>query len=257
MLVVAHRAGNHLETLRKALDAGADLVEADVRHYRGVPEIRHRKNLGPRLLWDHPWELVRRSRTTVPTLGDVVAVVGREARLMLDLKGADLRLAARVAGQLRESVPHAPVAVCTRNWRMLDAFADDPAVRLVLSAGSRWELARLRALLRSAPGRWPGRRRAFGVSVKRTLLSADVVTELHRAVERVLAWPVDTPEEFAHAGAMGVSGVTGKDLAVFVPSAAQPPTGAESISPARTGASTRLPAGASGHVQAGSYRQDG
>jgi glycerophosphoryl diester phosphodiesterase len=39
-LAIAHRAGNSIAALRRALDAGVDLVEADVRYFRGVPEIR-------------------------------------------------------------------------------------------------------------------------------------------------------------------------------------------------------------------------
>jgi glycerophosphoryl diester phosphodiesterase len=215
MLVVAHRAGNEVGALRRALDAGADLIEADVRYFRGVPEIRHRKTLGPRLLWDHPWELVRRSRTAVPTLDDVLAALDGDPRLMLDLKGNDPRLAPAVARRLRHAAPTAPIAVCTRNWRMLDAFAGNTAVRTVISAGSQREFTRLRAVLRTKPDRWPGRRQAFGVSVRRTLLTSGLVAELHRAVDHVLAWPVDTREQLADAVRLGVSGVTGKDVALL------------------------------------------
>jgi glycerophosphoryl diester phosphodiesterase len=42
-LVVAHRAGNDLARLRAALDAGADLVEADIHAFRGRLEVRHHK----------------------------------------------------------------------------------------------------------------------------------------------------------------------------------------------------------------------
>ena len=59
MLTVAHRAGNSVRSLREALAAGVDLVEADVHRYRRRLEIRHRKWLGPRHLWDRG-ELVRR-----------------------------------------------------------------------------------------------------------------------------------------------------------------------------------------------------
>lgn len=215
MLAVAHRAGNDLVALRHALDAGVDLVEADIRYFRGALEVRHLKTLGPALLWDHPWELVRRRHATVPVLADVLAECNGEGRLLLDLKGVHPRLAGSVADLLRGTGGHPPVAVCSRNWGMLGAFGDDPAVRLVPSAGNRRELSRLLARLRADPARWPGGRQAYGVSVRRTLLTPEAVTELHTSVERVLTWPVDTAEELDHATRLGVSGVIGKDLTLL------------------------------------------
>jgi glycerophosphoryl diester phosphodiesterase len=215
MLAVAHRAGNDLAALRRALDAGADLVEADVRYFRGALEVRHLKTLGPLLLWDHPWQLVRRRHATFPVLADVLAELGGESRLMLDLKGIHPRLAGSVAGLLRTVAPGASIAICARNWRMLDAFADDPAVRLIPSAGSQRGLRRLLTTFRSAPSSWPGRRQAFGVSVRRTLLTRDAVAELHQSVEKVLTWPVDTRSALGHAVSLGVSGVIGRNIDVL------------------------------------------
>ncbi|HEX5994905.1 MAG TPA: glycerophosphodiester phosphodiesterase [Jiangellales bacterium] len=212
MLAIAHRGGNSLAALRHALAAGVDLVEADVRLFRGRPEIRHLKTLGPWLLWDHPWELVRRTTADLPSLDQVLATLNGADRLMLDLKGSHPALAPQVARTLRSTVPDTPIAVCTRHWRMLDAFRGDDVVRLVLSAGSRSQLGRLRVLLRSAPDRWPGRRRAFGVSVKRTLVTGDDVVDLRRAVDHVMTWPVDTPAELDQAQRLGATGVIGKDL---------------------------------------------
>jgi glycerophosphoryl diester phosphodiesterase len=232
MLAIAHRAGNDLAELREALDADMDLVEADVRYFRGALEVRHLKTLGPWLLWDHPWELVRRRNATFPILKEVLAdVTGPSAEhsethehaqtpdphslLMLDLKGIRRKLPPAVARLLRTVAPGVPVAVCTRRWRMLNAFADDPAVRLVISAGSDRELRKLLSVLREPAETWPGGRRAFGVSIKRTLLTPEVVRELHQNVDRVMTWPVDTPAELDDARRLGVSGVIGKDLSLL------------------------------------------
>ena len=212
MLAIAHRGGNSIAALRDALAAGMDLVEADVRLFRGTPEIRHRKTLGPWLLWDHPWELVLRNGADLPSLDQVLATLNGTDRLMLDLKGIHPGLAPHVARTLRTAVPDTPIAVCTRQWRMLDAFRGNDAVRLVLSAGSRRQIGQLRVLLKSSPHSWPGERRAFGVSVKRTLITANDVADLRRAVEHVMTWPVDTPAELGKARRLGVTGVIGKDL---------------------------------------------
>jgi hypothetical protein len=95
---------------------------------------------------------------------------------------------------------------------MLDAFRGDDAVRLVLSAGSGRQIGQLRVLLKSSPDSWPGARRAFAVSVKRTLITANDVADFRRAVEHVMTWPVDTPAELDQARRLGVTGVIGKDL---------------------------------------------
>lgn len=212
LLAVAHRAGNNIGAFADALAAGVDLVEADVRYYRGALEVRHLKPLGPALLWDHPWQLVRRRDADVPLLADLLAALDGDSRLILDLKGVHPRLAPAVAHVLRTAAPGSPVAVCTRHWRMLDAFATDPGIRLVPSAGSHRQIRRLHALMHAAPERWPGGRRAFAVSVRRDLLTPAIVSALHRAVDHVLTWPVDSPWDLDDAVRLGVGGVTGKNL---------------------------------------------
>jgi glycerophosphoryl diester phosphodiesterase len=216
MLTIAHRAGNGLATLRAALATGIDLVEADVHRYKRTLEIRHRKWLGPALLWERD-ELVRRSAVEVPVLSAVLATAGPAAvgRLMLDLKGVHPGLAPAVAAELRATVPDVPVVICTQHWWMLRAFAPDPHVRLVLSAGSRRGLARLRVrLARSRLAGAEPREAAqwFGVSVRRDLLTPPGVAALRDTVEHVLTWPVDTDDDLADARRLGVTGVIGKNL---------------------------------------------
>jgi len=203
MLAVAHRAANSRTGLRAARNAGVDLIEADIHVFRGGLEVRHLKTLGPRLLWDR-WYLVRRRGLVLPVLRELLAEPGNAPRLMLDLKGVHPGLAPALAKILREAAPGQPVTVCTQHWWMLDAFAADPHLRLVLSAGSRRGLRRLRRRL--------SRRPAYGVAVGRGLLTPAIVDELHRAVQVVLTWPVDTPDALADARRLGVSGVISKDL---------------------------------------------
>ena len=52
-LIVAHRAGNHLDKLAEAFALGVDYAETDVWLHRGRLEVRHEKTLGPLpLLYD-------------------------------------------------------------------------------------------------------------------------------------------------------------------------------------------------------------
>jgi glycerophosphoryl diester phosphodiesterase len=195
MLAIAHRAGNSLADLRGALDAGVDLVEADVHLIREALQVRHRRRIG------------RRPVSGLPVLDQVLAAAAGDPRLMLDLKGPMLGVAPRVAALLRRDAPGVPVTICTKQWRMLDAFEADPHVRRVFSASTPLQLARLRLRLRRTP--------AFGVSIRRTLLTPAIVAELRRRGTIVMAWPVDTELAFEHAARLGVSAVISKNLALL------------------------------------------
>lgn len=212
LLTVAHQAANDPAVLRSALDIGVDLIEADVRFFKGVPEIRHEKTLGARLLWE-PGELKHRSDVQVATLADLLeSVPDNQHRLMLDLKGLRPLLAPMVARTLQEHAPGASVAVSTPHWWMFKSFADAEQVRTVLSAGSWPMVERLRGLIRKGQSAWPNQRQIFGCSVHRSLLSPSIVAELRRKVPHVITWPVDTPDDLADARRLGVTGVTSKNL---------------------------------------------
>ena len=205
MLAIAHRSGNTVAGLRAALDAGVDLVEADVHAYRGRLEVRHLKSMGGLpWLWDK-WELVHRRRHEHLELAQLVEALGEDHRLMIDLKGVHPRLAPSVARLLREATPDRALTVCTKAWWMLDRF--DVPVRRVFSAGSRRGLDRLVARVAAAP--------VDGVSVRRSLLTPAVVERLHRGTDLVMTWPVDTPEALEHARRLGVDGVISKSMAVL------------------------------------------
>ena len=207
LLAVAHRSGNTVAGLQEALAAGVDLVECDVHAYRGRLEVRHHRSMaGLPLLWDRDG-VVPRSRHEPVELAALVAALGDDHRLMIDLKGVHPRLAPQVARLLRETSPDRSLTVCTKAWWMLDAF--DVPVRRVWSAASRRGLARLRDRLRDP------RQTAHGVSVRRSLLTPQVVRELHEASGMVLAWPVDTPEALAQSRSLGVDGVISKDLSLL------------------------------------------
>jgi glycerophosphoryl diester phosphodiesterase len=201
MLAIAHRSGNTVAGLRHSLDAGVDLVEADIHAYRGLLEVRHHKNLGAAHLWDK-WEVVARADFIRVELADLLDEIGDDSRLMLDLKGVRRDLAPAVADALRTLTPGVPVAVCTKHWWMLDAF--DPPVRQVLSASNRVALVRLARRLAAA--------RAYGVSVRLSLLTPALVARLKARTEVVMTWPVDTPAALAAARDLGVDGVISKNV---------------------------------------------
>jgi hypothetical protein len=192
--IVAHRAGNDLTLLRRAQAAGSGLIEADVHRFRGRLEVRHLKTLGPLpVLWDR-WYLAAPGTPRLE-LADLLRAAAPDAPLMLDLKGRDRRLARDVLAALDGRA----VTVCSRSWRLLDAFAGHPDVRVVHSVGSRRQL---RALLRRFEGR-----RLGGVSIHRRLLDAATVADLRERAELIVSWPVATADEARRLWGWGVHGV--------------------------------------------------
>jgi glycerophosphoryl diester phosphodiesterase len=195
VLAIAHRAGNSLADLQRALDLGADVIEADVHSYHGRLEVRHLKTMGPLpLLWDQ-WEL-RSARAQRFELEQLLLAadqhehrLGRAPTFMLDLKGHDPGVGEQVARQLHATAPERPVLVCTRYWPALDPFEHLPWARTIRSARTRAELARL--LARPRPRPRTGDEREYGASVHKGLLTPDVVKELHERVQVVMTWPVN------------------------------------------------------------------
>jgi glycerophosphoryl diester phosphodiesterase len=196
--VVAHRAGNDLELLRRAADVRPHLIEADVHLFAGRLEVRHLKTLGPvPILWDR-WYLAS-PRTARLELAQLLVEAGADTPLMLDLKGRNRVVSRRVAAELARHRPAGDVAVCSRSWRLLEPFLDAPGIRVVHSVGSRRQL---RALRRSFAGR-----RLAAISIHRRLLDAATVAELRARAEMIICWPVATIDEAQVLGRWGVDGV--------------------------------------------------
>lgn len=201
LLAVAHRAGNSVTHLQRAVDLGADIIEADVHHYRDRLEVRHEKTLGPLpWLWER-WELLPASIVRLG-LHELLAAADQGAEFMLDLKGRRTSVGHRVAQELHTYAPDRPVIVCSRYWPSLKPFDQIPWVRTVMSARNRVEFAMLTRRLRSGPAH-------HGVSVHRSLLTPEVVAELHRHVELVMTWPVNDPAALAEVSALSATGTVG------------------------------------------------
>jgi glycerophosphoryl diester phosphodiesterase len=211
MLAIAHRSGNTVTGLREALDAGVDLVEADLHAYRGRLEVRHHKALGPAHLWDR-WEIVARTDLVRVGLVDLLEELGADPRLMLDLKGMSPGLPRNVSKVLGTRAPDVPITICSKHWWMLDTFG--PGVLPVLSASNRISLARLRRRLAAAP--------TYGVSVALDLVTPELVAQLKTRSDVVMTWPVDTPKALGRAQRAGVDGVISKNLDLLVQIASGP-----------------------------------
>jgi len=214
-LIVAHRAGNCLDELREAERLGVDVVEADLRLFRGRVEVRHLNTVGPiPLLWD-TWKLGNPFAPRLQ-LEDLLATVSPETNLMLDLKGINPRLARRAFEQLREH--HVgKLTVCARNWRLLRPFEDQAGIRVVHSVGNRWQL---RELNRRAAR---GGRMLDGVSIRASLLDKERAQALVQRARLVMAWPVNSTEQARKLRDWGIHGMI-TDIPETIAAALRPAT---------------------------------
>ena len=207
VLAIAHRAGNSLSGLHAANELGVDVIECDVHEYGGRLAVRHLKTAGPLpFLWDR-WELASAS---APRLGLAELLEANEhgTMFMLDLKGRRASVGRSVATVLHDSADHVPVLVCGRHWPSVEAVAELPYVRAVLSARNRAELARLQRRLASGPA-------VHGVSVHRNLLDRDVVARLASRVQVVMTWPVNDVASLDAMLDLGVSGIISDEPGVL------------------------------------------
>lgn len=193
--LVAHRAGNDLERLRRA-ESVVGVVEADVRLFHGRAEVRHLKTIGPLpVFWDR-WEL-RGPFGSRLLLGDLLQAVAPGTELMLDLKGRGSRLARLVLRAIGDQ--HRPLTVCARDARLLAPFQGLRQVRTVFSIGSERQL---RSLDRRLGGFRPD-----AISIHERLLDQATVARLTARVGLVMSWPVKTVEDARRLAGIGVRGL--------------------------------------------------
>ncbi|MFF7446873.1 MULTISPECIES: glycerophosphodiester phosphodiesterase family protein [unclassified Streptomyces] len=211
LTAVAHRGDpyrvreNTLDSVRSALDLGADAVEIDVRLTRdGVPVLLHDHTL--KRLWEHDRPLTSLSSDEVrgltdgrvPTLAEALAV-SEGARLMLDLPGApDVRAARRVADVVRECGAEDRVYYCAGAQAMLAVRAADPAAEIALTWTS---LAPPRpALLAAVRPRW--------LNYRFALVDKALTGRVHRDGYLVSVWTPDTVRSMRRLIAAGVDSIT-------------------------------------------------
>jgi len=229
VLVDAHRGAsatcpeNTLVAFRAALAAGADSVELDLHlSSDGVPVVIHDETVDRttdghgavadmalatlRALDAGSWKGPGFAAERVPTLDEVLSVLGPAARFNLELKDADPRLVGRVAE-----------TVISRGARH----------RVMLSSFHLGHLQAAKALLPDVAthlfldgplpgGFFAGEGRvvdSLGVPWER--VSRSLVTEAGRHGRPVWAWTIDNPEQALHLAGLGVRAITTNDPATI------------------------------------------
>ncbi|MFF7068734.1 glycerophosphodiester phosphodiesterase [Streptomyces pseudovenezuelae] len=211
LTAVAHRGDpyrvreNTLDSLRSALDRGADAVEVDVRLTRdGVPVLLHDHTL--KRLWAHDRPLLSLSADEVrgltdggiPTLAQALEATDGH-RLMLDLPGTrEVRVARRVVDVVRECGARDRVYYCADATAMLAVREADPSAEIALTWTS---LAPPRpALLNAVKPRWLNYR--FG------LMDRDLADRIHADGYLISVWTPDTRRSMRRLAAAGVDSIT-------------------------------------------------
>ncbi|MEU7426926.1 glycerophosphodiester phosphodiesterase [Streptomyces sp. NPDC040750] len=208
---VAHRGDpyrfreNTIDSLRSALDQGADAVEVDVRLTRdGVPVLLHDGCL------ERLWQVRRPLRALsaeelrgltaggVPTLAEALAATG-DSRVMVDLCGrVDRRFADRVVDVVRQSGARDRVYYCAGADAMLAVRAADPAAEIALTWTS---LAPPRpALLDAVEPRW--------LNYRFSLVTRDLAARVHHEGRLLSVWTPDTRRSLRRLLDLGVDSIT-------------------------------------------------
>jgi glycerophosphoryl diester phosphodiesterase len=205
-LLIAHRAGNHLEKLTPAADAGAQIIEIDVWFHRDGLEVGHDKTLGPvPLRWDR-WSLALGAHRELE-VRDVLQRFPPDAKPMFDLKGTDPRLPEALQRAIAEHFPGRPYTVSSQNWAYLDEFLGVENAHVIRSVGSAKMLAQMRRDL----DRWTG----AGIGLDVELLTSAVIEELQQGTPLIVTWTVNDLERAIDLVRQGVGGIITDRLEVI------------------------------------------
>ncbi|MFI1926916.1 glycerophosphodiester phosphodiesterase [Streptomyces sp. NPDC020377] len=208
---VAHRGDpyrfreNTVDSLRSALDRGADAVECDVRLTRdGVPVLLHDETL--KRLWQQDRPLLSLSAAEVrgltaggvPTLAEALAAT-EGGRLMLDLPGTrDVRTARRIVEAVREAGAADRVHYCADATAMLAVRAADPSAEIALTCTS---LAPPRpALLDAVKPRW--------LNYRFSLVDRELAARVHHDGYLLSVWTPDTRRSLRRLIDLSVDSIT-------------------------------------------------
>ncbi|MFL5562496.1 MAG: glycerophosphodiester phosphodiesterase [Gemmatimonadaceae bacterium] len=217
--LVAHRGASHerpentLAAFAVALDHRADAIELDVHatadaivvvHHDPVPHghypdgRRERRPIAE--LRYVELSTLRIAGEAIPTLRDVLSLVGDRATVYVEIKGAGIErlvvdvVRAATARCAIHSFDHATVG------RVAELAPEIPRGLLFDSGDNETMLRQMQEY--GARDLWP----------EASLIDAALVTAAHGAGKRVVAWTVDDPQLAAYLAAIGVDALCTDDV---------------------------------------------
>ncbi|MGH2601363.1 MAG: glycerophosphodiester phosphodiesterase, partial [Dehalococcoidia bacterium] len=188
--------------MRRALAAGVDWIEADIWLHYGRLVARHDPTL-----WRLPITYSRGSLSLVlapaMVLDTLVRATAQTAtRVLIDLKGENVDLPARLVDALRTRGALHRAALCGQKWEPLDvARALEPELAVVFSLGRPEHLDAY--LVRRRDDTAPP-----VASCYHGLLTPATVASLKEAGTTIIAWTVDSQARAQQLLLWGVDGIT-------------------------------------------------
>lgn len=204
-IAIAHEAGNDRAALERALMAGVDAVEADLRWDAGRIIARHARRLPflP-LYWDR-WYL-RLDRGSQLTLDELLERTKGRARLYVDVKALAGPFPRALLDTLGRHNALKEVEVSSQHWHVLAELRRmEPDLRLVRSVGTRRRRAALLDLLPDDPLQ-------AGVAIRRDLLDQELARLLRARGLSLYVWGIEDLEEATKIAAWGASGIIANSL---------------------------------------------
>ena len=120
---IAHRAGNNLHDLERALAAGVDAIECDFWHDHGRLALRHERKLPALPVWYDRWYI--RFSIGELSLPDLLREINFRSELFLDIKSSTPLAAEAVLRLYHDNASMMPrTLVSSRQWRLLDQLGE-------------------------------------------------------------------------------------------------------------------------------------
>ena len=207
-VTIAHRAGNDRAALQRALAAGVDAVEVDLRLDRGRLVARHDRRFPFLPLYYDRWHL-RLSIDRQITLEELLERLDGRAALLVDVKSPNVRALQQLLDTLRSQNAIAGTRMSSAIWPLLrHARGSEPRIKVHYSIGNPQELARFWALQE-------GTHEANGVSIKEGLLDKTLSDRFLTEGIEIAAYNVYDFERARQLVAWGVTAIISGDLSLL------------------------------------------
>lgn len=206
---MGHAPENTLLSFKKALELGANCVEADVYHVEGNLVVFHDDRLerttnGSGYLLDHDFDTLRSldagDGEKIPTLEELFETVNLKAGVNIELKGPGTArpVVEFIAARRRYGWHDDLILVSSFNHSRLETVRRrDPRIRLgVLIAGSPGDAVAVAAALE-----------AYSVHLSLAFMDRGVVADAHSRGLRVFVFTVNHPDDIRRMEGLGVDGV--------------------------------------------------
>ena len=200
--IIAHSAGNTAARVRTAIAACADFLEVDLWVHRGHFEARHERRLPARVpLLLERWYVARPPRVPFG-LAELLAEAASESGVFLDLKNGGAATPRLIRRSLAGHEGESRLVASSQSWSLLRAVkAASPEVDVYYSVDVPAQLDLLVSVMDGDPV-------PAGASCRHSLLSPELVRELHAAGLAVVAWTVDDPRRAKTLAGWGVDAIT-------------------------------------------------